>query len=174
MCVCIGRKHRWVSTAFSGHDASGSEELLADNSMKDGYRFPCCQLIVPKVCCMLSAKSVKSWIKIKYAKHHILTSVTGPLFDSWVTVHWSWSWPDKTSTYQNHKNMSQGSCLKCLKHHHLSNALQIKFYISMSILYMYVYMCAYIHIYVRVCVSLCVWVCPCTRSLKGNISYRFD
>lgn len=51
MCVCIGRKHKWVNIASSLLDRSSNAWLLTDNSMNDGYRLPCCQLMVPKVCC---------------------------------------------------------------------------------------------------------------------------
>lgn len=49
MCVCIGRKHGWVKIASSALDAVEGTKLLVDTNMKDGYKFPCCQLTVPTV-----------------------------------------------------------------------------------------------------------------------------
>lgn len=31
----------------------------------------------------------------------MFTSFTGLGFELWITVHWSWSWPDKTNTCNN-------------------------------------------------------------------------
>ena len=41
--------------------------LGTDNSMNEGYKFPCCQLIVPKVCCNMiyTIKDCPQW-KYKY------------------------------------------------------------------------------------------------------------
>lgn len=51
MYVCTGRKQTLVEIASSAIDPAGKIRLLADNSMKDGNRFPICQLMVPRVCC---------------------------------------------------------------------------------------------------------------------------
>lgn len=50
MCVCIGRKHRLVDTASFRLDAFKDPTAFAVSSMNDGYKFPCCQLKVPRVC----------------------------------------------------------------------------------------------------------------------------
>lgn len=72
MCVCIGRKHRRVRTASSKLDMFKRAELLADNSLNDGYKFPCCQLIVPTVCCILSSIIFNVSVKLVLVK--ILTA----------------------------------------------------------------------------------------------------
>ena len=59
MKICSGRKHNCVMAASSGLEVFGSTKLLTDSNMKDGYRFPCCQLMVPTVCC-------REWLLIMY------------------------------------------------------------------------------------------------------------
>lgn len=97
-----GRKHNWVCTISSWSDEFWWTVLGTDNSMNDGYIFPCCQLIVPKVCCnmIFTSKIVHSGnTNILWPLPSYVTSVTDPIFDLWLTVHWSWSWPDSTSIW---------------------------------------------------------------------------
>lgn len=90
---CAGRKHRWVDMASSGLDPSGKVKLQADNSMKEGYKFPCCQLTVPTVCCMYpsiySSAMNNNHTRIKHYRHTIPDSSAQKKFSPFFFL-WGW------------------------------------------------------------------------------------
>lgn len=84
MKICDGRKHNWVSTASPGLDVFRTTKLVADSNMKDGYKFPCCQLTVPTVCCkVLFNNEIMPSLRVTCTrKKWVLTSTTRPDVDS--------------------------------------------------------------------------------------------